>query len=75
MNPAMIGFTNLTGGKLLENNGRYIKSRDPRKRGATPGIVAKYAFNDEQALFAKVRYNRLVDVFTGEGDEDWGTSD
>ena len=32
---------------------------------ATPGIVAKYAFNDEQALLAKVRYNRLVDVFTG----------
>ena len=32
---------------------------------STPGIVAKYAFNDEQALLAKVRYNRLVDVFLG----------
>ena len=32
---------------------------------ATPGIVAKYSFNDEQALLAKVRYNRLVDIFTG----------
>ncbi len=32
---------------------------------ATPGIVAKYAFNDEQALLAKLRYNRLVDIFTG----------
>jgi hypothetical protein len=32
---------------------------------ATPGIVAKYALNDEQALLAKVRYNRLVDIFTG----------
>ena len=31
----------------------------------TPGIVAKYAFDDEQALLAKVRYNRLVDIFTG----------
>lgn len=31
----------------------------------TPGIVTKYAFNDEQALLAKVRYNRLVDIFTG----------
>lgn len=31
---------------------------------ATPGIVAKYAFNDEQALLAKLRYNRLVDIFT-----------
>lgn len=32
---------------------------------STPGIVAKYAFNDEQALLTKVRYNRLLDVFTG----------
>ena len=32
---------------------------------STPGIVAKYAFSDEQALLAKVRYNRLVDIFTG----------
>jgi len=32
---------------------------------ATPGLVAKYAFNDEQALLAKVRYNRLVDIFSG----------
>ncbi len=32
---------------------------------STPGIVAKYAFGDEQALLAKVRYNRLIDVFTG----------
>lgn len=32
---------------------------------ATPGIVSKYAFNDEQALLAKLRYNRLIDIFTG----------
>jgi hypothetical protein len=32
---------------------------------STPGVVAKYAFNDEQALLAKVRYNRLVDIFLG----------
>lgn len=32
---------------------------------STPGIVAKYAFSDEQALLAKLRYNRLVDIFTG----------
>ena len=32
---------------------------------ATPGIIAKYAFSDEQALLAKLRYNRLVDIFTG----------
>jgi hypothetical protein len=32
---------------------------------ATPGIIEKYALSDEQALLAKVRYNRLVDIFTG----------
>lgn len=31
----------------------------------TPGIVAKYSFEDEQALLARIRYNRLVDVFSG----------
>ena len=29
----------------------------------TPGLIAKYAFSDEQALLAKVRYNRLLDIF------------
>lgn len=32
---------------------------------ATPGIINKYAFGDEQGLLAKLRYNRLVDIFTG----------
>ncbi|HTE25416.1 hypothetical protein [Flavitalea sp.] len=32
---------------------------------ATPGIIARYAMSDEQALLAKIRYNRLVDIFTG----------
>jgi hypothetical protein len=32
---------------------------------ATPGIIVKYALSDEQALLAKLRYNRLVDIFTG----------
>lgn len=32
---------------------------------ATPGIIIKYAMSDEQALLAKVRYNRLINVFTG----------
>jgi hypothetical protein len=31
----------------------------------TPGIIEMYAFSDEQALLAKLRYNRLLDVFTG----------
>lgn len=32
---------------------------------ATPGMVTKYSLNDEQALLVKLRYNRLIDVFTG----------
>ncbi len=32
---------------------------------ATPGIISRYALNDEQAVLAKIRYNRLVDIFTG----------
>jgi hypothetical protein len=32
---------------------------------ATPGVIAKYALSDEQALLAKLRYNRLIDIFTG----------
>lgn len=31
---------------------------------STPGIISKYAFDDEQALLAKVRFNRLIDTFT-----------
>lgn len=32
---------------------------------ATPGIIAMYALDDEQALLAKLRYNRLIDIFSG----------
>ncbi|WP_017940248.1 hypothetical protein [Zestomonas thermotolerans] len=32
---------------------------------ATPEIIAAYALSDEQALLAKVRYNRLIDIFLG----------
>jgi len=32
---------------------------------ATPEIIAEHALNDEQALLAKLRYNRLVDIFLG----------
>lgn len=32
---------------------------------ATPEIIAHYALTDEQALLARIRYNRLVDVFLG----------
>jgi len=32
---------------------------------STPGIVTRYAGSDEQALLTKLRYNRLIDIFTG----------
>lgn len=32
---------------------------------ATPEIIASHALSDEQALLAKVRYNRLIDTFLG----------
>ena len=38
---------------------------DTKVPDATPGIITKYALNDEQGLLTKIRYNRLIDVFTG----------
>ena len=32
---------------------------------ATPGVIGRYSLGDEQALLARVRYNRLIDIFTG----------
>lgn len=32
---------------------------------STPGVIEMYALDDEQSLLAKLRYNRLIDVFTG----------
>lgn len=32
---------------------------------STPGVIVRYALTDEQALLAKLRYNRLIDIFTG----------
>ena len=32
---------------------------------ATPGAISLYALSDEQALLATVRYNRLIDIFSG----------
>ena len=49
---------------------------------ATPEIIVAYAFSDEQALLAKVRYNRLVEnfpranhVFTSKSPENDGEGD
>ncbi|MGA7858457.1 MAG: hypothetical protein WCA11_11050, partial [Terracidiphilus sp.] len=54
-------FSLLPINRILPNPAlRTIKVPD-----ATPEIIGAYALNDEQALLAKVRYNRLVDVFLG----------
>ena len=31
----------------------------------TPEIIAAHALSDEQALLARLRYNRLIDIFLG----------
>ena len=47
---------------VIEPNPGLIRIKIP---DSTPGIIARYALDDEQALLALVRYNRLVDIFTG----------
>jgi hypothetical protein len=32
---------------------------------ATPGMIERHAQSDEQALLAKLRYNRLLDIYSG----------
>ena len=32
---------------------------------STPGVISMYSMTDEQALLAKIRYNRLIDIFSG----------
>lgn len=49
-----------TGNIVPQQNVMEIKIPD-----STPEIVGAYALTDEQALLAKVRYNRLVDIFLG----------
>ncbi|MDI9636641.1 hypothetical protein QM565_12875 [Geitlerinema splendidum] len=46
----------------LHANPRLAQIKVP---DATPGVVAMYSLTDEQALLARVRYNRLIDIFTG----------
>jgi hypothetical protein len=38
---------------------------DTKIPDATPGVIARYSMNDEQSLLAKLRYNRLIDIFAG----------
>jgi hypothetical protein len=46
----------------IKPNPRLAQTKIP---DATPGIVTRYSLNDEQALLARIRYNRLIDIFTG----------
>ena len=46
----------------LAPNEQMVATKVP---DATPGVVAMYSLGDEQALLARVRYNRLIDIFTG----------
>jgi hypothetical protein len=46
----------------IEPNPNLVTIKIP---DATPEIVTANALTDEQALLAKVRYNRLIDVFLG----------
>jgi len=32
---------------------------------STPGVIRRYALDDEQSLLAMLRYNRLLDIFVG----------
>ena len=46
----------------IEPNKNLVTTKVP---DATPEIIARHALSDEQALLAKVRYNRLIDLFLG----------
>lgn len=53
--------------KLVPKN-RIVPNRDRitiKIPDSTPEIISAYALSDEQALLAKVRYNRLIDIFLG----------
>jgi hypothetical protein len=55
--------------RLIEAGGTTIQPRSDLSAikipDATPEIIEAYKLGDEQALLAKVRYNRLIDIFLG----------
>jgi len=53
---------------VATNRATIVPSRmmaETKVPDSTPGVRAMYALSDEQALLAKLRYNRLIDIFTG----------
>lgn len=52
----------LTRQSTIVPNEMMVETKVP---DSTPGVIEMYALSDEQALLAKVRYNRLIDIFTG----------
>ncbi|MDR2154762.1 MAG: hypothetical protein LBE78_07020 [Burkholderiaceae bacterium] len=58
---AQYAFEQLTNSRILPDD-MLMATKIP---DATPGIVERYALEDEQSLLAKLRYNRLLDIFTG----------
>lgn len=55
--------------RLVDIGGRKIIPREDIAAilipDSTPEIIEAYALGDEQAVLAKVRYNRLIDIFLG----------
>ena len=55
--------------RLVAQGGNVFKPRADlaaiKIPDSTPEIISSYALGDEQALLAKVRYNRLIDIFLG----------
>jgi hypothetical protein len=55
--------------RLVEIGGATIEPREDiaavKVPDSTPEIIGAYALGDEQALLARVRYNRLIDIFLG----------
>ncbi|SEH07823.1 hypothetical protein [Candidatus Venteria ishoeyi] len=58
---ALYAFEQVTEARILPDM-MMLATKIP---DATPSIVGKYAFDDEQALLTKLRYNRLLDIFAG----------
>lgn len=52
----------LTSMTKIEPNNQLVQTKI---LDSTPGLIEQYAMSDEQALLAKIRYNRLIDIFTG----------